>query len=71
MYYFIFANRDLRYLSHLFLVIDANFHLKRRNVSSEAVDPSFSTGWSYFVPESNYKAYLDEFSDLIVQKVRY
>jgi hypothetical protein len=58
-----------RYLSRLFLAIDANFRLKRRNVSSEAADPSFSNGWSYFVPESNYKAHLQQFSDLIVQKV--
>ena len=52
----------------LFLAIDANFRLKRRLVSSEAADPSFSDGWSYFVSESGYKAYLAEFSDLIVQK---
>ena len=60
---------NIRYLNHLFLAIDANFRLKWRNVSSEAIDPSFSTGWSYFVPESDYKAHLKEFSDLIVQKV--
>jgi hypothetical protein len=58
-----------RYLHGLFLAIDANFRLKRRNVSSEAADPSFSNGWSYFVPEAKYKAHLQEFSDLIVQKV--
>jgi len=60
---------NIRYLNHLFLAINVNFHLKWRNVSSEATDPSFSAGWSHFIPESNYKAYLEEFSDLIIQKV--
>ena len=36
----------LRYLHGLFLALDAIVHLKRRNVSSEEVDPSFSDGWS-------------------------
>ena len=57
------------YLNTLFLAIDANFRLKRRNVSSEASDPSFSNGWSYFVPEKGYKQYLQKYSDLIVQAV--
>jgi hypothetical protein len=60
---------NIRYLNRLFLAINANFCLKWRNVSSEATDPSFSAGWSYFVSKSNYKAYPEEFSDLIVQKV--
>ena len=58
-----------RYLNRLFIAIDANFRLKRRDVSSEEADPSFSNSWSYFVPEQQYKAYLQEFSDLIIQEV--
>jgi hypothetical protein len=60
---------SIRYVNRLFLAIDTNFRLKWRNVSSEAADPSFSTGWSYIVPETDYKAYLKQFSDLIVQIV--
>jgi hypothetical protein len=59
----------LRFLNRLFLALDANFRLKRRNVSSEEANPSFSDGWLYFVSESKYKAYLRLFSDLIIQKV--
>jgi hypothetical protein len=59
----------LRYIRQLFLALDANFHLKRRNVSSEEADPSFSDGWSYFVSKLKYKAYLEAYSDLIIQKV--
>jgi len=58
-----------RYLNHLFIAIDTNFHLKQQNVSSEEADPSFTNGWLYFIPEWQYKAYLQEFSDLITQKV--
>jgi hypothetical protein len=48
----------LRWLYATFLAIDANFRLKRRNVSSDEADPSLSTGWSYFVEETEYKSYL-------------
>jgi hypothetical protein len=59
----------LRFLYRLFLALDANFHLKRRNVLSNEADPSFSNGWSYFVSKSKYKAYLKSFGGLIIQKV--
>ena len=58
-----------RYLNSLFLAIDANFRLKRRNISSEVTDPSFSDGWSYFVSEVKYKTHLQQFSDQIIQNV--
>jgi Kyakuja-Dileera-Zisupton transposase len=51
---------DQQWLYTLFVGIDANFKLKRRKVSSEKVDPSFSKGWSYFVEEQPYKLFLDE-----------
>ncbi|KIJ15234.1 hypothetical protein PAXINDRAFT_77683, partial [Paxillus involutus ATCC 200175] len=38
----------------LYLAIDVNFRLKRKNVSKDSVDPSFSKGWAYFVEESRY-----------------
>jgi hypothetical protein len=69
MYFSLLPLNFLRFLYRLFLALDANFRLKRRNVSSEEADPSFSNGWSYFVSEVKYKAYLVEYSDLIIQKV--
>lgn len=49
--------------------MDANFRLRRRNVSSEEKDPSYSNGWSYFVPEAAYKAHLKEFDGKVTQHV--
>jgi len=51
---------DQQWLYSLFLGIDANFKLKRKKVSSEKADPSLSHGWSYFVEETKYKAFLNE-----------
>ncbi|KAG2119820.1 uncharacterized protein F5147DRAFT_742104 [Suillus discolor] len=47
-----------RWLYAIFVAIDANFRLKRRNVSSDETDPSLSEGWAYFVEENEYKAFL-------------
>jgi len=60
-----------RYLHRLFLAIDANFRLKRKNVSSHEADPGLSNGWSYFVGESDYKDFLQAFGNLAVQPVRF
>ncbi|KAF8870162.1 hypothetical protein BD779DRAFT_1455954, partial [Infundibulicybe gibba] len=46
------------YLHSCFLAIDANFRLRRKDVSSDAADPSLSKGLSYFVEELEYKKYL-------------
>ncbi|KAF8888032.1 hypothetical protein BD779DRAFT_1611372 [Infundibulicybe gibba] len=46
------------YLHSRFLAIDANFRLRRKDVSSDAADPSLSKGLSYFVEELEYKKYL-------------
>ncbi|KAG1772260.1 hypothetical protein EV702DRAFT_1181338 [Suillus placidus] len=47
-----------RWLYAIFVAIDANFRLKRRNVSSDDTDPSLAKGWAYFVEEKGYKAFL-------------
>jgi hypothetical protein len=47
-----------RWLYALFVAIDANFRLKRRNISSDETDPSLGKGWAYFVEETKYKAFL-------------
>ncbi|KAG1892824.1 hypothetical protein F4604DRAFT_1913518 [Suillus subluteus] len=57
-----------RWIYSLFLAIDANFHLKRHLVSSDAKDPGLSRGWGYFVEERNYKVYLQENGTLTQEK---
>ena len=42
----------------LFVAIDANFHLKRKAVLSNEVNPSLNRRWAYFVEEDTYKSYL-------------
>lgn len=59
----------LRFLYRLFVGLDVNFRLKRRMISSEATDPSLSKGWSYFVEEGDYKAFLRTFGTLVIQEV--
>lgn len=58
-----------RYLHTLFIGLDANFRLKRRNISSSAADPSLSKGWAYFVNEDDFKEFLNEFDSLVIQEV--
>ncbi|KAH7917830.1 hypothetical protein BV22DRAFT_1108497 [Leucogyrophana mollusca] len=57
------APRIQRWLYALFVAIDANFRLKRKLVSKDAVDPSLSQGWSFFVAESPYKVFLKDHID--------
>ncbi|KAG0692187.1 hypothetical protein DFH29DRAFT_985899 [Suillus ampliporus] len=47
-----------RFLYALFLAIDANFHLARRNVSSDIVDPGLNRGYAFFVEEQAYKGFI-------------
>jgi hypothetical protein len=62
-------SQEFRYLHQLFLALDANFRLKRRDVSGEDKDPSYSLGWAYFVPEIAYRAHLKKYESEIVQSV--
>ncbi|KAG2353921.1 hypothetical protein BDR07DRAFT_1454304 [Suillus spraguei] len=54
------APKGKRWLYSLFVAIDANFRLKRCIVSKDAVDPSLSCGWGYFVDETAYKTYITD-----------
>ncbi|KAF8868893.1 hypothetical protein BD779DRAFT_1614751 [Infundibulicybe gibba] len=56
-----------RHLYRLFLGIDANFRLKRKNVSSDEADPGLSNGWAYFVGETDFKEFLRDYGDKTVQ----
>ncbi|OAX32391.1 hypothetical protein K503DRAFT_702091, partial [Rhizopogon vinicolor AM-OR11-026] len=62
------APADKRWLYGLFLGIDANFRMCRRNKSSEDADPSLSNGWAYFVEQSGFKKVLDEHAGLVQEK---
>ncbi|KAG2041298.1 hypothetical protein BDR03DRAFT_932218 [Suillus americanus] len=46
------------WLYAIFVVINANFRLKRRNILSDKTDLSLAKGWAYFVEETEYKAFL-------------
>ncbi|KAJ6447694.1 hypothetical protein C8R45DRAFT_948402 [Mycena sanguinolenta] len=50
------APRERRFLYGLFLAIDANFRMKRKQVSSEEADPGLNNGAAFF---SEVKAYIE------------
>jgi hypothetical protein len=47
------------FLFALYLAIDANFRLCRRDVSSEAKDPGIMRGWAFFGAVTQYMAHLE------------
>ncbi|KAJ7130028.1 hypothetical protein C8R43DRAFT_896340 [Mycena crocata] len=54
---------DQRFLYALFLAIDANFRLKRKDISSEEADPGLGPGWAFFDEVKAYMAHLAEHWD--------
>ncbi|KAF9490476.1 hypothetical protein BDN71DRAFT_1523131 [Pleurotus eryngii] len=50
--------KEDNWLHALFIGIDANFRLKRKNVSSDLLDPGLSCGWGYFVEDTTYQAHV-------------
>ncbi|KAG1836053.1 hypothetical protein DFJ58DRAFT_735266 [Suillus subalutaceus] len=52
----------------LFIVVDANFRLKRQMVSSDEKDPGLSQGWSFFVDERDYKYHLNAHTGIAQEK---
>ncbi|KAJ6455099.1 hypothetical protein C8R47DRAFT_1228413 [Mycena vitilis] len=49
---------DKKFLYALFLAIDANFRLKRKDVSSEEADPGLMSGWAFFCKVESYMQHL-------------
>jgi hypothetical protein len=47
----------------LFLAIDANFRLMRKDVSSEAKDPGLVKGWGFFGEVTKYMTHLEKHWD--------
>ncbi|KAF8191761.1 hypothetical protein BJ912DRAFT_1021968 [Pholiota molesta] len=54
-----------QWLYSLFIGIDANFRLKRLNVSSSERDPGLNRGYAYMVEEQKFKSYLHEFDNRV------
>ena len=52
-----------RWLYSLFLALDANFRLKRKDVSSDKRDGGLSLGWAYIVNNEPYKEHLLRYKD--------
>ncbi|KAM6491179.1 hypothetical protein JOM56_013418 [Amanita muscaria] len=59
------APPNQQWLYTLFLGLDANFRLKRLNVSKNADDPDLNQGSAYFVDEKSFQLYLQEYNSKI------
>ncbi|KAF7346849.1 hypothetical protein MSAN_01824100 [Mycena sanguinolenta] len=46
--------KEKRFLYALFLALDANFRLKRKDVSSEEKDPGLGNGWAFYCEVNAY-----------------
>ncbi|KAJ7292244.1 hypothetical protein C8J57DRAFT_1445287 [Mycena rebaudengoi] len=51
------------FLYALFLAMDANFRLKRKDVSSEEKDPGLGPGWAFFCEVNTYMAHVKQHWD--------
>ncbi|KAH7905933.1 hypothetical protein BJ138DRAFT_1017003 [Hygrophoropsis aurantiaca] len=49
---------EKQWLYTKYIAVDANFRLRRDDVSSETADPSLSQGWGCFVEETGFKAHI-------------
>ncbi|KAK0494278.1 hypothetical protein EDD18DRAFT_1107307 [Armillaria luteobubalina] len=56
------------WLDRLFVSVDANFRLKRFNVSSNRQDPCLNKGYSYFIDSEIVNAHMKKFEDKIVEE---
>ncbi|KAJ7733642.1 hypothetical protein B0H16DRAFT_1210260, partial [Mycena metata] len=54
---------EKRFLYALFLALDANFRMQRKDVSSEASDPSLGNGLAFFGEVNAYMAHLEKHWD--------
>ncbi|KAK0498005.1 hypothetical protein EDD18DRAFT_1308992 [Armillaria luteobubalina] len=63
-----FTPRAARWLYRLFLAIDANFRLRRLNVSSNESDPGLNARYAYFVEEAAFRSHLAAFGKVIPEE---
>ncbi|KAJ6608385.1 hypothetical protein B0H10DRAFT_2068058 [Mycena sp. CBHHK59/15] len=54
------APEEKRFLYALFLAMDANFRLKRKDVSTEEKDPGLGDGWSFYSEVMKYMGHVKE-----------
>jgi hypothetical protein len=47
----------------LYLALDANFRLKRKDISSEAKDPGLGNGWAFFCEVVAYMTHVRQHWD--------
>ncbi|KAJ6538207.1 hypothetical protein DFH09DRAFT_1249732 [Mycena vulgaris] len=52
------APEEKQFLHALFLAMDANFRLKRKDVSTEEKDPGLGKGWAFFCEVKAYMAHV-------------
>lgn len=63
------SSQRRRWLYTLFLAIDANFRLKRLNVSNNLKDPGLNCGYAYLVDEGKFKRYLEQYDSQVPNEV--
>ncbi|KAF9028249.1 hypothetical protein BDZ89DRAFT_934883, partial [Hymenopellis radicata] len=56
---------DPDYVDRMFLAIDANFRLKRADVSSSERDPALNAGCAYFVEEETFDKYINLYEKVV------
>ncbi|KAK7443180.1 hypothetical protein VKT23_015778 [Stygiomarasmius scandens] len=61
-----YAKMPDRWKYTLFVGIDANFRLKRLDVSNEERDPGLNNGYAYIIETKMFNSYLQEFGEVIV-----
>ncbi|KAF9017820.1 hypothetical protein BDZ89DRAFT_1140448 [Hymenopellis radicata] len=59
---------EKRWLYRLFLAIDANFRLKRLNVSSRERDPALNNGNAYFVEDTLFAAFIKTYEKRVADE---
>ncbi|KAH7904863.1 hypothetical protein BJ138DRAFT_1130779 [Hygrophoropsis aurantiaca] len=59
---------DIQWLYTKYIAVDANFRLRRSDVSSEEADPSLSQGWGFFVEETGFKAHIEKCAHIPQEK---
>ncbi|KAF6755728.1 hypothetical protein DFP72DRAFT_990059 [Ephemerocybe angulata] len=59
---------ETRWIHALNLALDANFRLRRKDVSTNAADPGLSEGFAYFVEDKAFSKYVKQHADEVEPK---
>ncbi|KAJ7248075.1 hypothetical protein C8J57DRAFT_1673431 [Mycena rebaudengoi] len=55
------APEEQKFLYALFVAMDANFRLKRKDVSTEEKDPGLGPGWAFYCDVKEYMGHVDKY----------